>query len=243
MLSCEACLERMSAALDGPLSLEDRREMEEHLSACPACRTAWAALESMTDALREVGETPAPPELAAGVMARITREKTPVPLWKRPWWRSAAGLAACAVLCAGLYWGYAGDREPADTAAQPYAAALEPEQSGEPALRSLPPEEKTASVPESQADGGPRVSAALAAPPWGGGTALALDGLPEEAAALLPPLEEWTQEADGLRWCSVTAEELEAVCAALEEAGAEFQRPEEPWSEACAVLLAPEKTE
>ena len=74
------------------------------------------------------------------------------------------------------------------------------------------------------------------------GSALAL-AQAEEAAALLPPLEKWTQEADGLRWCSVTAEELGAVCAALEEAGAEFQRPEEPWSEACAVLLAPEKTE
>ena len=75
MLSCEMCLERMSLALDVPLSLEDRRELEEHLAVCPECRAAYEALFQMEDALREIGETPAPAELSARVMEQIRAEE------------------------------------------------------------------------------------------------------------------------------------------------------------------------
>ena len=109
MLTCEEALERMSEALDGPLSLEDRQALDEHLESCPECRAAYEALFQMEDALREIGETPAPAELSAQVMARIRSEQTksrrPIPLWKQARWRNLAGLAACAVLCVGLYYG------------------------------------------------------------------------------------------------------------------------------------------
>ena len=39
MLSCDEALELISARLDGPLSGEETARLEEHLSACPACRT------------------------------------------------------------------------------------------------------------------------------------------------------------------------------------------------------------
>ena len=58
MLTCEEALERMSQALDGPLPLEERQALEEHLESCPECRTAYEALFQMEDALREIGETP-----------------------------------------------------------------------------------------------------------------------------------------------------------------------------------------
>ena len=38
MLTCEDALERMSQALDGPLPLEERQALEEHLESCPECR-------------------------------------------------------------------------------------------------------------------------------------------------------------------------------------------------------------
>ncbi len=44
MLTCEEALERMSQALDGPLPLEERQALEEHLESCPECRAAYEAL-------------------------------------------------------------------------------------------------------------------------------------------------------------------------------------------------------
>ena len=109
MLTCEDALERMSQALDGPLPLEERQALEEHLESCPECRAAYEALFQMEDALREIGETPAPAELSARVMEQIQAEAAPArrsaPRWNRAGWRNLAGLAACAVLCLGLWHG------------------------------------------------------------------------------------------------------------------------------------------
>lgn len=117
MLSCEEALEQMSQALDGPLTGEERGELEAHLAGCPACRTDWAALRELHQAMGELEETPAPEGFADLVMERVREESAPakvVPLWRRPQWRAAAGLAACAVICVGLYYG--ADRSGAGTA-------------------------------------------------------------------------------------------------------------------------------
>ena len=81
----------------------------EHLESCPECRAAYGVLFQMEDALREIGETPAPAELSARVMEQIQAEaapaRRPAPRWNRAGWRNLAGLAACAVLCLGLWHG------------------------------------------------------------------------------------------------------------------------------------------
>ena len=60
-------------------------------------------LFQMEDALREIGETPAPAELSARVMEQIQAEaapaRRPAPYWNRAGWRNLAGLAA---LCGPL---------------------------------------------------------------------------------------------------------------------------------------------
>ena len=41
-------------------------------------------------------------------MERVREDARPakvVPRWRRPQWKAAAGLAACAVICVGLYYG------------------------------------------------------------------------------------------------------------------------------------------
>lgn len=61
-------------------------------------------------------------------MERVREESAPakvVPLWRRPQWRAAAGLAACAVICVGLYYG--ADRSGAGTAGS-LAAVPDPAQ-------------------------------------------------------------------------------------------------------------------
>ena len=369
MLTCEDALERMSQALDGPLPLEERQALEEHLESCPECRAAYEALFQMEDALREIGETPAPAELSARVMEQIQAEaapaRRPAPRWNRAGWRNLAGLAACAVLCLGLWHGAglgsrenvvdepsaasqsagqedassrglldemepAQEEDPVDAQPAPAQADAPEEDAPEKAESSLPSgqeeaacpqteeapaadtrsilEQESPEVPEayahmpdadssgsqseqepatiqepegetepqvqggapdallqdepeldSQTQGtkqdeqaqepGPDGAAAeppengaaaeTAPPPWGEGTALVLSALPQEAEELLPAREEWTQEEDGTRWCTVTAEELEAVQALLIQQGVETELPEQPWTEPCAVVILP----
>ena len=105
MLSCEEALEQMSQALDSPLTGE---EQGAHLACCPACRADWAALRELHQAMGELEETPVPEGFADRVLARVREAARPakvVPLWRRPQWKAAAGLAACAVICVGLYYG------------------------------------------------------------------------------------------------------------------------------------------
>ena len=365
MLTCEEALERMSQALDGPLPLEERQALEEHLESCPECRAAYEALFQMEDALREIGETPAPAELSARVMEQIQAEaapaRRPAPRWNRAGWRNLAGLAACAVLCLGLWHGAglgsrenvvdepsaasqsagqedassrglldemepAQEEDPVDAQPAPAQADAPEEDAPEKAESSLPsgqeeaacsqteeapaadtrsileqespeipeayahtpdadssgsqseqepatiqePEEETEpqvqgtapasqtqengsdtqepedepqeTAPDQGGDAGlpDSLDASVQVPhPWGEGTALVLSALPQEAEELLPAREEWTQEEDGTRWCTVTAEELEAVQALLTQQGVETALPEQPWTEPCAVVLLP----
>ena len=369
MLTCEDALERMSQALDGPLPLEERQALEEHLESCPECRAAYEVLFQMEDALREIGETPAPAELSARVMEQIQAEaapaRRPAPRWNRAGWRNLAGLAACAVLCLGLWHGAglgsrenvvdepsaasqsegqedtsssglldeagpAQEEDPAGAQPAPAQADAPEEEAPEKAESSLSsgqaeaassqveevpaadtrsvlgqespeipeayahtpdadssgaqPAQEPAEVQGTEGETEPQVqgdapdalhqdepevdsqtqdtgldeqtqepnpagaeaeapengaAAETSPPPWGEGTALVLSALPQEAEEILPAREEWNQEEDGACWCTVTAEELEAVQALLIQQGVETALPEQPWTEPCAVVILP----
>ena len=208
--------------------------------------------------------------------------------------RAAAGLAACAVICVGLYYG--ADRpglgasgnvaavpdlaqwseESAGSGEAPVAGAASAAGTDEDPVQSKttePPETadgtETASAPQSGAANGENPSkvagvprAALAqgentageapepalADGEAGGpalysvqpeeTELLLTALPEGAAELLPALDQWELDGQGRSFCTVSAQTLEALCGALEAADIPFQRPEQPWSETCRVILA-----
>ena len=104
-MACDKYLELLSARLDGALTEEEERELEEHLAACPDCRAVGAQLSALQGAFPELEELPAPEGFARDVMERIRAAETPkvIPLFKRPQFRALAGLAACLVLVAGLY--------------------------------------------------------------------------------------------------------------------------------------------
>lgn len=105
-MRCEEALELLSARLDGELTAQEERELEDHLSACPACRELGEELSALHFSFEELEDEQAPEDLAARVMERVReleREKKVVPLFRRPQVRALAGLAACAVVCAGLY--------------------------------------------------------------------------------------------------------------------------------------------
>lgn len=104
-MACDQFLELLSARLDGALTEEEERELEEHLAVCPDCRAVGAQLSALQGAFPELEEDAPPEGFARGVMDRIRASEAPkiIPLWKRPQFRALAGLAACLVLVAGLY--------------------------------------------------------------------------------------------------------------------------------------------
>ena len=99
MLSCDEALELISARLDGPLSEEENARLEEHLSACPACRALADDLKELHEELPQLAAQP-PAGLKESVMDQIHASKvTPFQSKKRQWrWRSLASLAAVAAL-------------------------------------------------------------------------------------------------------------------------------------------------
>ena len=52
MENCETYLEWISAHLDGQLSDEEERELEEHLDQCPTCRAIEERLARLVPGLR-----------------------------------------------------------------------------------------------------------------------------------------------------------------------------------------------
>lgn len=106
MISCERAWELLSQQLDEPLSPQEKQELEEHLAACPSCRKDKEELEQMDQALRNLGEIQAPADFTQRVMAQVQQTQSKpkvIPLWRRPQIRALAGLAACALLCIGIY--------------------------------------------------------------------------------------------------------------------------------------------
>lgn len=108
MDGCETMEVWLSLRLDGMLEPEEERELEAHLAVCPRCRALAQELEAVHTVFPRLEDCSAPEGFAQGVMERIgALEQKPkvVPLFRRPQVRALAGLAACAVLCIGLYRG------------------------------------------------------------------------------------------------------------------------------------------
>ena len=98
-MTCEQCLDLISARLDGELPPQDEAALTAHLQECPACRVIVNDLMHLHSALTDLGEVDAPAALSQGVMAQIKQEK-----WRsRRLIRRISGLAACLVLCVGLF--------------------------------------------------------------------------------------------------------------------------------------------
>ena len=96
---CREYAPLISAAVDGEVSPEERRDLMEHLAQCPACRGAYEEMLAMHMAFREL-DTEVPGDLAGDVMAKVrSQQKRP----RRRYWMQLSVAAAC---CALVFLGY-----------------------------------------------------------------------------------------------------------------------------------------
>ena len=99
MRSCGEYELLISAFLDGELSGEERVELADHLTACPACQQYFDDLVAMHDAFdRE--EVPVPDGFAQGVMDRVRETPQNGKVIRFPHWQRWTALAACCALVA-----------------------------------------------------------------------------------------------------------------------------------------------
>lgn len=79
-MNCATYQRWFSPYVDERLALEERAQLEHHLTECARCRNGLDALQQMLRSLRAM-EPPETPELLPGIQARLTRE---------PWWQRLA---------------------------------------------------------------------------------------------------------------------------------------------------------
>ncbi len=99
MNPCEHWEELLSARLDGPLTQEEARQLEDHLAACPRCRQYARELEETHKALQYWGTQP-PPAVAEAILDAVRKDPRSAKRPRRAW----KALAAAAVL-ALVIWG------------------------------------------------------------------------------------------------------------------------------------------
>lgn len=263
-MECSQYVQMLSARMDGALSDREVQALEAHLAACPACRARASQLAAMHDTLKALEEIPAPEGFAQGVMDRIraqeAAEKKIVSRFRRPQVRALAGLAACLILCAGIYQAGISSRDwdaAADQGETGYAGSA-----GEAAGSSLESMGRMLGAPQENENGEEettKLAACFAMPETeldfsedGGAwntaeqeayAILTLSTLPRGAEDVLGADMEWQTDEEGRSFCIVTGGQMEALMALAGE-----QWPEQDLAgiatnrigaeELCAVVLA-----
>jgi hypothetical protein len=77
MINCAHCNEQLSAYLDGIMTAEEKRLIEEHLSMCEHCSLALSELKKTQETLRNLEEVEPPPWFTQKIMSRVRKEAEP----------------------------------------------------------------------------------------------------------------------------------------------------------------------
>jgi len=75
-MQCPTASERMSLRLDGALSEEESRELDEHMLSCAACRREWELMQRASAAFEGVEMVAPPTDFSARLMRRVQRRST-----------------------------------------------------------------------------------------------------------------------------------------------------------------------
>lgn len=157
MMTCEKAALLLSARLDGELTESEEAALTDHLAQCPECRAIAAQLEELRSAMAGMEDISAPADFTRRVMDSLGEQEKPrkvVPLFRRPQFKALTGLAACALLCVGLYSTFQHrDIQPAtmSTGAQKLAPSVNT-QTAEPKKTQVPERRSPAQNTEPQPD-------------------------------------------------------------------------------------------
>ena len=163
MRSCEDFEILMNLLLDDMLPSEERRPLEQHLKECQACRTRYEQLCAMKEALSDMVE-PVPEGLHGQILDYVekncpesapTVSAAPIPFYRKRWYRTAAGIAACTVIAVAAArfvpdLGIGMDMNNSDEIRQEAQIALPPQESVAPAMPSPSTEHKADAYAPSQ---------------------------------------------------------------------------------------------
>lgn len=109
MANCEYYLELMSQSLDGELTDQAQQALQEHLDQCADCRFLFQQLCEVQHEFSSWQEQEVPEGFTQVVMDRVReleqQSKQPkiIPLWKRSRFKALGSIAACALLCLGVW--------------------------------------------------------------------------------------------------------------------------------------------
>ena len=98
-MNCEKYTQWLSAALDGELTAEQRRELDAHLAHCPDCAALFELLSANARAMREM-DCEFPEGLHDRIMNDLPAQEVPVKKNNVIRWKRWGTLAACLVLVA-----------------------------------------------------------------------------------------------------------------------------------------------
>jgi anti-sigma factor RsiW len=84
-MNCKKVLSHLHAYVDGEMPARLMREMEEHLGACPPCRSQVERIRQVDGMLDSIAVPHLPQGFSTRVMAEARRRALPVPE-KRPLW-------------------------------------------------------------------------------------------------------------------------------------------------------------
>jgi hypothetical protein len=74
MIKCAQCTEQLSTYLDGIITAEEKRLIEEHLSTCEHCRLSLSELIKTQETLHNLEEVEPPPWFTQKIMNRVREE-------------------------------------------------------------------------------------------------------------------------------------------------------------------------
>ncbi len=89
-MDCDKYLELMSAALDGELTAEERRDLDSHLAVCPECAELYCRLTDQTAALRDL-DCEVPTGLKERIMGSLPEQDKPTKKIKPVRWTPKTG--------------------------------------------------------------------------------------------------------------------------------------------------------
>lgn len=98
-MNCSKYTQWLSAALDGQLTAQQRRELDAHLAICPDCAALFETLRANAQAMREL-DCQFPENLHQRIMGSLPAQAAPVKKNNVVHWRRWGSLAACLVLVA-----------------------------------------------------------------------------------------------------------------------------------------------